>query len=459
MDLACELARYAVNLTYDAIPADALEATKKDILDTLGTALAGSGAAGCREVVELVKEWGGRRDATVIAYGGRVPPPSAALANAIMAHALDFDDTHDGAILHAGVPVVPAAFAIAERRGDVAGKEFLTAVTLGIDVACRLGLSAPPAGLSRPGFTRTTTVAWFSSAITAGKLLRLTEEQMVNAIGIAYAQVAGNRQCIPDGALTKRLQPALASRGGVTAAQMAARGVTGAKNSFEGVMGYFRLYCRDVYDREAAVSGLGQRFEGVNLGFKPYPSCRFTHGFIDAALALRDRLAGKLDAITEIRAVIGQESLQRDLVEPLEVKQRPRTIVDAQFSIPYTVATALVKGAVVMSDFTDAAIRDERVLAVSTRVRPRVEPDLMAQRLPPSILEVALDGATLTQRIDYPFGDPQNPMSPEALARKFRDCASHSVRRIPRSRIERAIDVVAHMEKVDDAGAVIRALG
>ncbi len=141
MDAAIAFAKLAAKQRYEDLPAAAIEVTKKDILDTLGTALAGSTAEGAKELIGLVEELGGKPESSVIAYGSKVPSPQAALVNGFMARSPDYDDTHDVAVIHTGTTVIPAAFAAAERKGAVSGKEFITAVALSIDMICRMGLA------------------------------------------------------------------------------------------------------------------------------------------------------------------------------------------------------------------------------------------------------------------------------------------------------------------------------
>ncbi|MBI2908204.1 MAG: MmgE/PrpD family protein [Chloroflexi bacterium] len=455
MDAAIAFARNAVRLNFQDIPEAAIEATKKDILDHLGLALAGSSAPGIREMVTVMRELGGARESSIISYGSKVSPPEAAMANAAMAHALDYDDTHDEATVHAGVTAIPPALAIAEKIGSVGGKEFITAVTLGIDVLCRMGLANPePPGR---GWIRTPVYGFFSGAVVAGRLLGLNEDQMVNALGIAYCQAAGNNQCVMDGALTKRLQPGFAARGGVFAALLAKQGITGARDSLEGRLGLYNVYHRGNYEPRPLTEGLGRRFEGANLSFKPYPCCRINHSYIDAALAIAREHAIEPDDILEIVAYVDREG--HLLCDPLEVKRNPKSVVDAQFSIPYTVAAALVRRQVVISDFTEPAIKDKTVIAVANRVTPKVDPSL-AQRgaAPPAVVEVRTSRDVYSKRVDHPYGHPKNPMSMEALAQKFRDCAAYAARPLPEANVPAVIEMVSDLEALSDMRDVVRLL-
>ena len=280
-DLAYDLVAAAAT-KYESLPADVVEITKKFMLDTLATMIAGSNASGCQNVVEQVKDWGGKEESTVLVYGGKVISSNAALANSMMGHALDLDDTHDSATLHANVSVLPASLALSERVGNVTGKDLIAAVAAGVDILCRLGLS-----VSGPlNWVLSSTVGYFGATIAAGKILGLGENKLLHALGIAYSQCAGNAQCLVDGGLAKRMQPAFAARAAVLSALLAERGITGATNIFEGQYGFFPLYYGNKYDRDKVVKELGKEFEGKNLSIKLYPCCRYTHGSIDATLSI-----------------------------------------------------------------------------------------------------------------------------------------------------------------------------
>ena len=164
-DLAYDLVSNAARVKYDDLPKDVVEITKKFILDTLATTIAGSSAPGCESVVNQVKDWGGKEEATILIYGGKVVSENAALANSMMAHALDLDDTHDEAVVHAYVSVLPAALAMAERNGGVDGKDLIAAVTVGVDLMYRLGLAS-----FGHDWVYSSTMAYFGATVAAGEI-------------------------------------------------------------------------------------------------------------------------------------------------------------------------------------------------------------------------------------------------------------------------------------------------
>ena len=459
MDAILEFVKRYAGIRYSDIPVPAVEAAKKEVLDSLATALGGAAQAGVSELADIAREWGGKEQSTVIAYGIKCPAPNAAQVNATMVHALDYDDGHPVAQVHIGCVAVPTCFAAAERMGGLSGRDLITALALGADFLARLGLASRPGGsLVTSGWHPTPLFGYLGAALMAGTMMKLDEAKMVNALGIAYHQCAGNSQCVQDGALTKRMGPGLAARGGITAALMAERGITGARNVLEGEYGLFRQYLGGDYDRDILLADLGKRFEGMNLGFKPYPCCGFSHPFIDCALALKSRHAIKLEQIKSVTAYGGETSYA--ICNPPEVKCNPRNPVDAQFSLPWAVATALVKGRVSLSDFTAEAIQNEDVLKISRKVTGVLEPAYNRHGVGPGKIEIVMaDGAVYTEEVTHCRGSVERPMTFDDITLKFRECAAGARKPIPAKIIDQVIASVSRMEKLVDATEIIRLVG
>jgi len=460
MDAILDFVKNFTRTRYEDVPRTAVEVAKKEVLDSLATALGGSSKAGVGELVDMVKEWGGNEQSTIIAYGMKCPAPNAAQVNATMIHALDYDDGHSSALVHIGCIAVSTCFAAAERTGKINGKEFITAIALGADFLARLGLaSRPGSSLVKSGWDLTTLYGFLGAAAMAGRIMGLDEERMVNALGIAYHQCAGNGQSVSDGALTKRMGPGLAAKGGITAALMAERGITGAKNSLEGEFGMFNLYHGGDYDAKTLTADLGERFEGINVSFKPYPCCGLTHPFIDATLSLMSRHNIKAEQVRDI-IVYGGESAYAALCVPPEVKRAPRTIVDSQFSAPWTVATALIKGKVSLEDFTEQAIKWEEILKISQRVTCRLDPKLSRHGVGPGRVTILMkDGGEYTEEVEHPLGSIERPMTFEDCVAKFRGCSAYSIKPIPGDTIDKVIELVKQFERLEDATQIIRLLG
>ena len=281
MDATYLFATNLARVKYEDLPQDVVECTKKQVLDAVGVALAGYAKPGLNELLDIVTGWGGSKESTLFYCKHKVPAPNAAQMNASMAHALDYDDVHDAATIHPGVVIIPACMAVAEKKGDVTGRAFITAVALGVDMMCRLGLATKPeTSRAKAGWLLTPLYGFLGAAGAAGRILGLDENGIVNAIGIAYHQCGGNLQTVLDGGLSKRMGPGFAAKGGITAALMAEKGITGAKNCLEGKFGIYQLYHRGGYDPKILTANLGKYFEGINVSTKPYPCCRGVHGSI-----------------------------------------------------------------------------------------------------------------------------------------------------------------------------------
>ena len=457
MDATFEFAKNFVNVTFNNLSTEVVEITKKEVLDTLAVAVAGFGQPGPKELLELVQEWGGKGEATVVGCKEKVPAPNAAQVNATLIHTRDYDDVHEQAVMHPGVVTIPPALAMAELKGGLSGKEFITAVALGVDMICRLGLGTRP-GVSpiQTGWHFTALYGYPTAALTSGKVLGLDEEKMVNAFGIAYHQCSGNGQCTVDGALTKRMGPGFSVRGGVTAALLASRGVTGARNCLEGQEGLFKVYHRGEYDRNILTHDLGRFFEGVNVSIKPYPCCRGVHPSIDAALAIKEKHNIDPKEIKEILFATGAANYKL-LCTPFEAKVRPRNPVDAQFSIPWGIATVLLKGRVTMGDYTPDAVVNKDILTLTGKLRAEVDHSLDNPRgIEPARIQVMMNnGDTFTEQVQFALGTPSRPMSFDDCVKKFEDIVSFNAGGMKAENVGRAIDFVADLEKQTNVADLI----
>jgi 2-methylcitrate dehydratase PrpD len=455
MDAAVQFAEHFASTKFEDLSSEVVEATKREVLDLLGVALGGASQPGATHVRDLVTEWGGKEESSILGRRQKVPAPSAAQANATMAHALDFDDVHEAAVMHPGIASIPVALAVAEACGDPSGKELITSVALGVDMMCRLALATTPG--KNPidlGWHLTSLFGYMGSAATAARIMGLTEEKIVDAIGIGYHQCAGNGQCVKDGALTKRLGPGFAIRGGITAALLAKAGVTGSQNSFEGEWGLYRQYMDGDYSREILTADLGKRFEGVNVAIKPYPCCRGIHPAIDAGLALAMEDNIRSEDIREIILTVTEAHMSL-LCQPEDAKKSPRSPVDAQFSIPWGVASAIVGRRVGLDDFTESAIRNRKILDLTHKMRLEIDDSLSKPGPDPTRVKVITkDEKEFEKVVHTPLGSLDRPMSFEDCARKFADCAKG----LEAERVDKTIHLVGKLEQLEDIREIIRLL-
>lgn len=445
---------------YEKLPKNVIEATKKSVIDTLAAIIAGRSAEGCETIFQLVQDWGGKRESTLLTYGGKVPFPNAVFVNSVMARAMDLDEVHDIGTVHPSASIIPATLGATEFMNGISGKEFIVANALGIDLICRMSL-APAVGSCISGMNFTYQCGTFGAAAAVGKVLRLDHHQMINALGIAYSQTAGNSQCYVDGALTIRVQQGLSAKAGALSAVLAQRGITGAEEFFEGKFGYFNIYHGGKFDRQILLKDYGNHFEGIHVSQKPlYACCKFNHASMDAARALVQEYKVKPHQIDRIKAVVTSQEVYNFVCDPIEVKQNPRTLVDAQFSLPYTVALAVVKENVSLDDFTQKAIKDEDVLNVARKVQVELKPGEGRAVLPaPGIIEIrTVDGKQFTKEVHFVKGHPRHPNSLEDCLEKMKACIEYSQCKKIMSRYEQIRDLLLNLENLSDVRHVITLL-
>ena len=255
MDTERKLAQYVSDTEYRDLPGEPVDVAKNVILTVLGTTIAGARAEGCDALVTQVKEWGGKKEATILMHGGKVPAHNAALVNSMMARALDFCDAMSPGI-HIGSSSVPTALAMTELVGGCSGEEFLTALVLGTEIAARINAVS-----DYDGFDPTGVCSIFAATAVAGKILQLDAQQMLHAMALGFNRAGGSFQSNIDGSLAVRVIQGFVSQGGVVCAQLAEKGITGPKNFLDGIYGYFHLYAKDKYDPQRMVGDLGKRFE------------------------------------------------------------------------------------------------------------------------------------------------------------------------------------------------------
>jgi len=461
-DAVFALVNNLASVQYGDLPVEAIKITKMDILDTLGVAIAASTTAPvCNKMVDLTRDIGGRKESTIISYGGKVPSHMASFANAALAHALNYGDFHDPSSTHFGCIIFPAAFAMAERVGKVNGKEFITAYTLALDLVARIARALITKGEQRDwihyGWLLTQPVGYFGAAAVAGRLQGLNENQLVDAIGLAYSQVAGNMQILVGPGADKGIYPSYPALSGVLAALMAQKGIAGSKESLEGQSGLYNVYFQGAYDPAPLTKDLGKHFEGV--GFHLYPSCTFTHSRIELALKMVNEYELHPEDIESVTVFVGPKS--RALCEPLDIRRNPRIMAEAQYSLPFTVATAISKGKPRIEHFTSQGIKDPEILSLSNKVGYRFDEacDLKyGTGICPAKIEIKLkNGCSLySEQNDRRYGHPERPLSMDDLVEKFKECAVYSLKPLSKGVVEKVIKMIEELEEVEDVSQLIR---
>lgn len=419
-----ELAGFLHELTADNLPAEVLDRARYFLVDYLAVALRGSREESARAAQRMVQRMGARGCATVLGTTIRTLPALAAFANGTASHGIEQDDTHSGGSIHLGTTMYSAALALAELRPEISANQFLTGVVAGYEAAARIAMAVQPKEHYALGFHPTGTCGVFGAALTAAKLLGLTPGQTLSALGIAGSMASGSMEFLAEGAWTKRIHPGLAAQNGIQAALLAAENFSGPQQILEGRDGFLQGHSRrPVLDR--LTTGLGHSYEILQTAVKPHACCRYMQGPIDAILALMSEHSIAADAIRRIEVAVLEAGW--DIVcAPEERKYHPESIVDAQFSMPYGAAVAVLCGAAGLDQFTIEQIRSPQIREMMGKViltkDARLE-ETFPREWPALVTIDTQDGRTHEKFVRYPKGDPENPLTWEELARKFRTLA------------------------------------
>jgi 2-methylcitrate dehydratase PrpD len=348
------LARWAAALTRDLLPEDVVAAAREHLIDAVGCAVAGIRRGAADPALTVARGLGGPPEARLFT-GERVGAVAAAFGNAVAVHALDFDDTHAGGLVHASAVTVPVALALAEQTG-APDADMITALIAGLEVTCRLG-AAVPHGFHARGLHATSMCGVIGAAVTAGKLLGLDESRLAHAIGIAASGASGLLEFLHSPATTKQLHPGTAAANGILAARLAAAGATGPAGAIDGEYGLFRTMTGRDPDRDVLLGGLGRRWETTRIGIKPYPACRLTHASIDAA--------GEFTGSAPSALTVTLHPAAAGIVGGRE-KRHPRSSYEAKFSVYWCVAAMVIDGWVDLDTFEDLDRSD--VLSLASRI-------------------------------------------------------------------------------------------
>lgn len=444
--LSAALARHVAGVRFEHLPASTVAATKRALLDGLGVAIAASGLSEeVRPFVGLARSMGSPREASILGSWERVSAPAAALANGAMAHALDYEDAFDAAPIHPNASLIPAALATAQALG-ADGMTLLAAIAVGCDVSCRLALAVGDS-LERAWYPPAILGAYGAAAATA-RLRGLSADQVLDAFSLMLCQTTCPQEIkFSQHSVIRAVREAFPAQAAVISAALAAQGVRGFEAPFEGKGGFFHAFADGACNAEALLADLGERFYIEELSFKAWPCCRGVHPYIEAAQRLRAEHAIEPRDIAVVHASIGP--VQRMLCEPLPRKRAPATLIDAKFSIPFTVAAALAQPEVTLETFTPQQLSNPELLALARLIEP-----VATDRSPTSgALEIVLrNGLTVACEIDQALGHPSRPLSDARLRAKFIDCATRAKTPMTASQAAALCDAMwtLETENIDD---------
>ena len=462
--LAEQLAAFASASTYDRLPPAVVDSVRGRVLDCLGICIAATSLDTSRAATAWVAAQGGTAQATAIGLPTAVPASQAAFVNGVLAHSLDYDDTHLPSVLHPSASVIPAALAVGQARG-ADGRAVIAAIAVGLEVCVRVGMAGydPSSGASiffEHGQHATSICGALGASVAAALLMGMDEAGIAHTLGVAASMASGILESNRTGGTVKRMHCGWAAHSGVSAAQLVALGFTGPPTVFEGRFGFFEAWLHGNFNPDEITAGLGTKWSVPDIFFKPYPANHFTHAAIDATLALRHR--GLRPADVESITVGVATSTVRTVGEPIEVKRAPTTGYMAQFSAPFVVAAALFDGGGLglgLDDFTDAAAMNPEYRALMAKVSVEADPecDAIFPHQFPAVLRVrTTDGRDLVEKVLSNRGGPQRPLSYDELSTKFRDNAGRVVDADSVSRIQ---ELVAGLEQLDDLSPLLGPLG
>ena len=435
-----KLAAFAADLKPESIPASIRERAKLHALDVVGTALAATrfdfaqhALAGLLNIAE-----GGT--SSVIGMHMKLPLRDAVLLNGILAHGLDYDDTHPGAIVHPSSSAFPCALGVAEKR-DASGADLLMAYILGVEVATRLGVAAKGA-MHTQGFHTTGIAGHFGCVMAAGKLFNLSVARLQSAQGLAGSTASAVSEHRADGAWNKRMHPGWAAVGGITAASLASGGFIGTRKIYEGTDGIFRSHTGARFnevDMGAMTRNLGKEWLISEVAIKPFPICHLLHACADSALALRRKHSIKPEDIVKVRALLHPETFHY-VAEPPEMRRRPVSDYMAKFSVQFVVAACLIRGKFGFAELEADALNDAGILALAQRVHHEADPDsAFPQYFSGGIVVTTRDGRELVHMEKINRGAGERALSATDITEKFYDNAMLVTSRPQADRIRTAV--------------------
>ena len=398
-------------LKYEAIPEEVTKKAKFIIRDGLGNQIAASAISEpARKVIEMVKEWGGKPESTVVGYGFKVPAPMAAMCNAMMGHGVELDDAHGSGLIKAGSVMVPSLMALAEANNK-SGKEVVTALIAGYEVAIRIAKAINP-GHRQRGFHTTGTVSAIGVAAAGAKLLGCDVNGIASAIGLAAMQSAGIQSYLDDPCMAKPFSPGKSALNGTMAAVMVSRGFTGPKKALEGREGFFNAYCDDIRVKDL-LDGLGQQFAIMEVGFKPHAACRYAHGPIDLAQQFFHEDNIRLQDVDSIRVYMCELSIRQ------ASKPKPPNLNAAMGSTQFSVALALEIGRNGLREYWDGFNNQKIHDASSTQTTLICEPAYGVTGRQAAVELTLKNGKVLRREQPEPKGEPANPLTEQELSDKF----------------------------------------
>jgi len=439
------LAEFAITLRYEDIPEAVIYRAKLHILDAFGIALASTKQTYSKKTLSGILDIGGKGDYPIIGSNVGLPYRESALMNGFLIHSLDFDDTHVAGVIHSTASALPSVLSAA-RRHSVDGKKALSAYIAAIECSSRIGMAAK-GGFHKKGFHPTGLIGAFGSTIAAGCLASLSVKELIQAQGTVYSMASGNLEFLKEGAWTKRMHPGWASVCGLTAVSMCKHGFEGVLSPYEGRYGVYNTCSSEDIEVDIGLvtKGLGKEWEMLSVGVKPYPACHLTHSCIDATRKLFNKHSLSLEDVKKVVARVAEDSLPV-VGEPLSAKRRPSSGYEAQFSLPYLVASAIVRDRFTLADLEKSSYTEPQVISICDKVfcEP-MEGSLYPKYFSGEIEVTTKNNEVFIQREEINRGADVTPLEPQEIISKFEDNASLV---LSKENYEAAINAVLNIDDI-----------
>jgi 2-methylcitrate dehydratase PrpD len=417
-----ELTKRCHDLSYNALPEEVIDRVKYLTLDYLGVAARGSLSESSAPILNFISNrCMVREGAVVIGTDLKADPTYAALANGTFAHSIELDDVVNEASLHPAVVIMSSALASSHIAGS-GGRTLIEGIVVGYEAMIRLGFSLDPKAHYAQGFHPTGTCGTMGSALTAAKILGLNQEAMTNALGIAGSQAAASMEFLSDGSFTKRLHAGWAAHSGVIAALLAREGFTGPGTIIEGRYGFLRSHSPNS-DPSSLFENWGDPFKVMKTSIKPHACCRYKQGPIDGILEIMHQNSLNPSDVEEVKLGILKAGFPI-VAQPEESKYNPKSIVDAQFSMPFGAAVAILHGRASLEEYTLKNIMSPEIKQMMEKIHCVEDPELerdFPEKWPASVTLSTKSGQQYHTKIEFPKGDPENPLTWDELIHKFKN--------------------------------------
>lgn len=436
------LLSFLLDTSFEDLPPEIILQAKRCMVDWIGVTLGGLHHSSISILIQTVKELGGRRQATILGTPIKTSVLHAALVNGAMSHVLDFDDTHLRALMHPSAPLLPALLAYGEWR-KVNGKDILLAFVLGFEIETRISMAMGTSHYNA-GWHSTATMGRFGAATGVGKMAGLDRQKMAYALGLAGTQASGIRRVF--GTMTKSFHPGKAASDGLLSVLLAQKGYTSPTDILEGEKGLGSLFSSD-FDPQRGLEGLGKSYTIMGASFKPYASCLYTHPAIDGVIHLRNQLQIKPLDVEAIHCSVSKFCFDAACIRD------PQTGLEGKFSTPYCVSLALIEGRAGEDLFRDEVVKDQAIRDVMKRVQVEEKSELSDKEA-----EITIwlhDSRTMKHKVDYPLGDPENPLPDQKLDEKARSLLESI---FEKERVEAVLKKLWDLESIENIEELISLL-